>query len=78
MATPYKFVFGPQDLGTFHKGGYNEAAAKKLGELLQQNIEKWHIIYMGLRHSKKFPVLGYYFPLLFPSLSGGLWLRVLI
>ncbi|KAH8654398.1 hypothetical protein BGZ61DRAFT_373557 [Ilyonectria robusta] len=51
MATPYKFVFGPQDLGTFHKGGYNEAAAKKLGELLQQNIEKWHIIYMGFRHN---------------------------
>lgn len=78
MATPYKFVFGPQDLGIFHKGGYNEAAAEKLGELLQQNLENWHIIYMGLRHSKIFTVLSYYFPLLFPSLFGGLWLRALI
>lgn len=52
MATPYKIVLGPKDVGNFHQGGYNEAAFAKASEVLQQDMESWHIIFSGLRHGK--------------------------
>ena len=52
MATPYKIVLGPKDVGNIHKGGYNAEASAKASEVLQQNLEKWTIIFSGLRHSK--------------------------
>ena len=52
MATPYKIVLGPNDVGNFHLGGYSEAAAAKASEVLQKNLENWTIIFSGLRHGK--------------------------
>ncbi|KAK5704726.1 hypothetical protein LTR17_021640 [Elasticomyces elasticus] len=51
MATPYKIVISPTDMGNFHKGDYNTAAAAKASEALQNNLERWTIIFTGLRHS---------------------------
>ena len=52
MATPYRIVLGPKDMGNFHQGAYNPAAAAKVSEVLQLNLENWTIIFSGLRHSK--------------------------
>lgn len=52
MATPYRIVLGADDIGNFHVGSYNAAAAAKVSEVLQLNLESWDIIFSGLRHSK--------------------------
>ena len=52
MATSYKIVLGPKDIGNFHKGEYNAAVAAKVSEVLQLNLDNWTTIFSGLRHSE--------------------------
>lgn len=53
MATPYKIVLGPEDVGSFHKGPYGPIVAAKVSEVLQCNLESWDILFAGHRHSKR-------------------------
>lgn len=54
MATPYKILLSPKDIGNFQYGGYQAARYEKASEVLQHNLENWDIIFSGLRHSKLF------------------------
>lgn len=59
MATAYKIHVSTQDAGIFN-AGVTEEAALKVNEVLQDNLEKHHIVYnmMGF-HSKCYLALGY-------------------
>lgn len=52
MASAYKIYIEPKDVGTFHYKGYNKAAAEKVTEVLQHNLDNWRTLFFGLRHSK--------------------------
>ncbi|KAJ9614042.1 hypothetical protein H2200_002178 [Cladophialophora chaetospira] len=51
MATPYRIVLGPQDMGNFHRKTYDPITAAKVSELLQRNLESFDIIFRGARHN---------------------------
>lgn len=59
MATAYKIHLSTEDAGIFN-AGVTEEAALKVNEVLQDNLERHHIVYnmMGF-HSKRYLVLGY-------------------
>lgn len=59
MTTPYSINLGPQDMGNFHRKPYCPAAATKVSELLQRNLESFDIIFKGARHSECLGILVY-------------------